>query len=88
MDYRRLMIQSWVELGAATALRLAGLTDGEITDRRARKVYGKWFADEVAAGRIRPVRQGGGRTATKHYLVSDILQRKAECYTPAELIFK
>jgi hypothetical protein len=87
MDGSR-MIQSWIAVGAAEALRLAGLTDGEISDRQARKVYGKWFADAVAAGRIKPVRVGTGRTSTKHYRVSDILAYKAQCYTPAELIYK
>lgn len=87
MDARR-MIQAWVAVGAAEGLRLAGVTAGEISERQARKTYGKWFVDEVAAGRIRPIRIGAGKTATKHYRVSDILTRKAECYTPAELIFK
>lgn len=87
MDGSR-MIQSWIAVGAAEALRLAGLTDGEISDRQARKVYGKWFSDAVAAGHIKPVRVGFGRTATKHYRVSDILAYKAQCYTPAELIYK
>ena len=87
MDASR-MIQSWIAVGAAEALRLAGLTDGEISDRQARKVYGKWFADAVATGHIRPVRYGTGRTATKHYRISDILAYKAQCYTPAEIIYK
>lgn len=87
MDGSR-MIQSWIAVGAAEALRLAGLTDGEISDRQARKVYGKWFSDAVAAGHIKPVRVGYGRTATKHYRISDILAYKAQCYTPAELIYK
>jgi hypothetical protein len=87
MDARR-MITAWVAVGAAEGLRLAGVTAGEVSERQARKTYGKWFDDEVAAGRIRPVRIGAGRTATKHYLLTDILTRKAECYTPAELLYK
>lgn len=87
MDNGR-MIQSWIAVGAAEALRLAGLTDGEVSERQARKVYGKWFTDAVASGRIRPVRIGAGRTATKHYRVTDILAYKAECYTPASILYE
>lgn len=82
------MIQSWIAVGAAEALRLAGVTDGEISERKARNTYGKWFTDAVASGRIRPVRIGTGKTSTKHYRITDILAYKAECYTPAELIYK
>ena len=82
------MIQSWIAVGAAEALRLAGLTDGEISERQARKVYGKWFVSAIADGSIKPVRIGIGRTATKHYRISDILAYKAVCNTPAELIYK
>jgi len=87
MDARK-MIEAWVAVGAAEGLRLAGVTAGEISERQARKTYGKWFSDEVAAGRIRPIRIGTGKTATKHYRLTDILTRKAECYTPAELLYK
>ena len=57
MDARR-MITAWVAVGAAEGLRLAGVTAGEVSERQARKTYGKWFDDE------------------------------AECYTPAELLYK
>lgn len=88
MDATGRMIMSWIAVGAAEGLRAAGVTAGEISERQARKTYGKWFVDEVAAGRIRPIRIGYGKTATKHYSVVDILTRKAVCNTPAELIFK
>lgn len=87
MDGAR-MIQSWMAAGAAEALRLAGVTSGEISERKARNIYGKWFTDAVAAGRIKPVRVGAGKTSTKHYRITDILAYKAECYTPAELLYK
>jgi len=85
MDSRR-MIESWIAVGAAEGLRLAGVTAGEISERQARKTYGKWFVDEVAAGRIRPIRIGTGKTSTRHYSVTQILARKAMCCTPAELL--
>ena len=87
MDTGR-MIQSWIAVGAAEGLRMAGVTAGEISERQARKTYGKWFVEAVAAGKIRPIRMGAGRTSTKHYSVTDILTYKAVCNTPAELIYK
>lgn len=87
MDTGR-MIQSWIAVGAAEGLRMAGVTAGEISERQARKTYGKWFVEAVAAGKIRPIRIGAGRTSTKHYSVTDILTYKAVCNTPAELIYK
>ena len=69
-------------------LRQLGLTRGEISERQARKTYGKPFTDAVAAGRIKPVRVGFGKTATKHYRIADILDWQAACYTPAQLIYK
>lgn len=82
------MIKSWIAVGAAEGLRLAGVTAGEISERQAKKTYGRWFVEAVAAGHIKPVRYGGGRTSTKHYSVTDILTYKAMCCTPAELIYK
>lgn len=82
------MIQSWIAVGAAEGLRLAGVTAGEISERQAKRTYGKWFSDAVAAGHISPLRVGPGRTSTKYYSVTDILTYKAICATPAELIYK
>jgi len=87
MDAGR-MIQSWIAVGAAEGLRMAGVTAGEISERQAKRTYGKWFVEAVAAGHIRPIRIGVGRTSTKHYSVTDILTYKAVCNTPAELIYK
>jgi hypothetical protein len=67
-------------------LRQLGLTSGEITERQAKRTYGKPFTDAVAAGKIKPVRIGYGKTATKHYRVLDILDWQNECYKPATII--
>jgi len=82
-----LMIKAWIAVGAAEGLRQAGFVSGEVSERQARKTYGKWFTDAVAEGHIKPTRIGYGKTATRHYLVTDILAYKAKCLTPAELIF-
>lgn len=69
-------------------LRQVGLLSGEISERQARKTYGKPFADAVAAGKIRPIRIGAGKTATKHYRILDILEWQNKSYEPARLIYK
>ena len=82
------MTANEVQMVVIETLRRLGYTNGEISERQARKTYGKPFTDAVAAGLLKPVRVGAGRTATRHYLVTDILAYKAVCYTPAELIYK
>lgn len=69
----------------AETLRQLGLASGEISERQARKTYGKPFTDAVAAGKIRPVRIGSGKTATRHYRVLDILALQNAAYEPAHL---
>lgn len=81
------MIMAWIAVGAAEGLRQAGYVSGEISERQARKTYGSWFKEAVAAGHIKPSRIGYGKTATRHYLVTEILAYKAKSLTPAELLF-
>lgn len=66
-------------------LRMLGVTSGEVSERKARMTYGKPFTDAVAAGRIKPVRVGYGKTATKHYRIADILDWQNSCYEPARI---
>ena len=66
-------------------LRELGVISGEISERQARKTYGKPFTEAVAAGKIRPVRVGVGKTATRHYRITDILDWQNRCYEPAQL---
>ena len=82
-----MMTAKEVQMVVAETLRQLGMASGEISERQARKVYGKPFVDAVAAGMIRPVRIGSGRTATKHYRVLDILALQAQASTPATLKF-
>lgn len=69
----------------AETLRQLGLASGEISERQARKTYGKPFTEAVAAGKIRPVRIGSGKTATRHYRVLDILALQNAAYEPARI---
>ena len=77
-----------IQMVVAETLRQLGMADGEISERQARKIYGKPFVDAVAAGKIRPIRIGAGKTATKHYRIIDILEWQNKSYEPARLIYK
>lgn len=66
-------------------LRQLGMASGEISERQARRTYGKPFIEAVASGKIRPVRVGVGKTATRHYRITDILDWQNRCYEPAQL---
>lgn len=77
-----------IQMVVAETLRQLGMADGEISERQARKIYGKPFVDAVASGKILPVRIGSGRTATKHYRILDILALQSQSYEPARIIYK
>ncbi|MBQ1524139.1 MAG: hypothetical protein IIZ55_03265 [Firmicutes bacterium] len=62
-----------------------GLTAGEISQRKAGRVYGKWFIDAVNAGRIYPCRVENGRAGTKWYSITEILRVKTYDAARAEL---
>ena len=81
------MTATEAQMIVAEVLRQMGVSSGEISERQARKIYGKPFVDAVAAGRIRPVRIGAGKTATKHYRVIDILAEQSRAYEPARIIY-
>lgn len=72
-------------LGAAQMAETLGLTAGEISQRKARDTYGKWFTDAERAGRIRPVRIDNGRNGTRHYRIVDIQELKTADLVRAEL---
>lgn len=84
MDLQRL-ITTCCALGSAQTMEALGVTSGEISQRKARDTYGKWFVDADRAGRIRPVRVENGPHGTRKYRVVDILALKAQDSIPAEL---
>ena len=76
------------QAAAVEVLQNLGLTAGEMSRNRALAIYGKWFKDAEAQGRLNPVRTGTGRTGTKWYSVSDILALKAHDLAAAEAQLK
>lgn len=80
------LIATSVALGSAQTLEVLGISSGEISMRKAIKVYGKWFSDAVMRNKIQPCRVESGRAGTKWYRVVDILKAKTEDCARAELI--
>lgn len=80
-----ILIQTCVELGSAKTIEALGLSAGEISQRKARDTYGKYFTDADKEGRIRPCRIESGKCGTRFYRVVDILAMKAADAARAEL---
>ena len=79
------LVQSAAALGAAHLAETLGLSAGEISQRKARDTYGKWFTDAERAGRIRPARIDNGPRGTRHYRVVEIQELKTADLFRAEL---
>lgn len=79
------IVESAAQMGAARVLEALGISAGEISQRKARAIYGKWFTDAEKAGRIRPSRVDNGRNGTRHYRVVAINELKTADLMRAEL---
>lgn len=79
------LVESAAAQGAAQVLETLGLTAGEISQRKARDTYGKWFTDAERAGRIRPARVDNGKNGTRHYRVVEIQELRTADLVRAEL---
>lgn len=79
------LVKSAAATGAAMVLETLGITAGEISQRKARNTYGKWFTDAERAGKIRPTRVDNGRNGTRHYRVVDIQELRTKDLMRAEL---
>ena len=85
MENLERLVQSAAAMGAAQVLETLGLTAGEISQRKARTTYGKWFTDAENAGRIRPSRVDNGKNGTRHYRVVTIQELRTADLMRAEL---
>lgn len=79
------LVKSAFEAGQATMAEALGVTPGEISQRQARKIFGKWFDDAARTGRITPSRVGEGRNGIKHYRVVEITTLKTADHFKAEI---
>lgn len=82
------IVEAAAAMGAASVLETLGITPGEISQRKARATYGKWFTDAERAGRIRPSRVDNGRNGTRHYRIVDIQELRTADLVRAELQLK
>ena len=85
MDILEAIVKEAAAMGAAQVVETLGLTAGEISQRKARKTYGKWFADAERNGRIKPARVDNGANGTKHYRVVEIQELKTADLVRAEI---
>lgn len=76
------LIQTCVSLGTASTLEVLGISSGEISCKKAKQTYKKWFADAYETGRIHPCRVDN---KTTWFRVTDILTLKANDLARAEL---
>ena len=79
------IISTSIELGAARTCEILGVSSGEISQRRAAKVYGKWFTQAARPRKLRPARVEDGKAGTRWYRVVDILALKVKEAARAEL---
>ena len=85
MENLERIVEAASAMGAARILETLGITAGEISQRQARKTYGKWFTDAERAGRIRPSRVDNGKNGTRHYRVVAIQELRTADLVRAEL---
>lgn len=85
MENLERIVEAASAMGAARVLETLGITAGEISQRQARKTYGKWFTDAERAGRIRPSRVDNGKNGTRHYRVVAIQELRTADLVRAEL---
>lgn len=85
MENLERIVEAAAAMGAARVLETLGITAGEISQRQARKTYGKWFTDAERAGRIHPSRVDNGKNGTRHYRVVAIQELRTADLVRAEL---
>ena len=81
------LITTCISLGCAETLKALGVSAGELTERQAKKTYGRWFIEAIQREFIRPCRVGNGAHGTKWYSVTDILKYKASREAKAQIKF-
>lgn len=85
MQYLERIVKESAAMGTAQTLEALGVSAGELSQRKARAVYGKWFTDAERAGRIHPSRVDNGRNGTRHYRVVEIQELRVADLIRAEI---
>lgn len=79
------LVKSASESGAAQLAETLGLSSGEISQRQVLRTYGKWAADAIRDGRLRPSRTDDGRNGKKRFRVVEITNLRTADLVRAEL---
>ena len=75
-----------IKATVAETLAATGQGSGEISQSQAIRVYGRWFLNAIAAGKLRPVAHSSNKaTSTKWYSVVDIRSLRAAENFKAEI---
>ena len=85
MQYLERIVKEAAAMGTAQTLEALGVNAGELSQRKARSIYGKWFTDAERDGRIRPSRVDNGRNGTRHYRVVEIQELRVADLIRAEI---
>ena len=85
MQYLERIVKEAAAMGTAQTLQALGVSAGELSQRKARSIYGKWFTDAERAGRIHPSRVDNGRNGTRHYRVVEIQELRVADLIRAEI---
>lgn len=84
-DYTEEALKELIQATVAETLAATGQGSGEISQNQARRLYGRWFLDAIAKGRLRPVNSGNGNTSTKWYSIVEIRSLRAADNFKAEI---
>jgi len=87
-DYTNEALKDLIQATVTETLAATGQGSAEISQSQAKRQYGRWFIEAVAAGRLHPVNYGKGKTSTKWYSVVDIRTLRASESLKAEIQVK
>lgn len=79
------LVEAAAARGTAQTLEALGITAGEMSQRQVLRTYGKWAADAIRDGRLRPSRTDDGRAGTKRFRVVEITELRTADLVRAEL---
>ena len=84
-EYTEEALREIIQATVAETLASTGQGNTEISQSQAKRLFGRWFIEAVAAGRIKPINSGKGGTSTKWYSILEIRSLRAAENFKAEL---
>ena len=85
-DFTKEALADIIKATVAETLAATGQGSGEISQSQAIRLYGRWFSNAVAAGKLQPVGHSSNKaTSTKWYSILDIRSLRAAENIKAEI---